>query len=596
MRFTTRPEIVGSFGVVASTHWIGSTVGFGILEKGGNAFDAAAASAFVLQVVEPHLNGPAGEFPAIFRTSGSERVQVLCAQGAAPKKATIAHYKEEGLNIIPGSGPLATVIPGAFDGWMLLLRDYGIMSLHDILEPAIFYAENGHPLLPGAAKIISDLSHFFKSEWPSSANTWLQQGRAPTAGSIFCNPTLANTWRRVLEEVRGIRDRVQQMEVARRIWSQGFIGEEIDSFVKKTCVMDSSGERHAGILTCDDLISWSAHYEKPRVIEYNGWNVAKSDVWGQGPVLLQALSILKGIDFRNSGLCSADFIHLVIEALKLAFADREAYYGDPNFSQLPLNELFSDAHGAKRFALIEPSASQNQRPSNLPGWEKLAEGAIKRARSIRSPKHTGNSGEPTMYHLTEKRGDTVHIDVIDRWGNMISVTPSGGWLQSNPIIPNLGFALNSRAQMFWLEEGLPQSLRPGSRPRTTLSPSLAWTENGDALVFGTPGGDQQDQWQLIFLLRYLNGVDNLQEVIDMPLFHSMHFNSSFYPRNAQPGHVMLEPNIPREIIDILSGKGHEVETSSAWAIGRLTAARRSANGILRGGATPRLMQAYVVGR
>jgi gamma-glutamyltranspeptidase/glutathione hydrolase len=204
--------------------------------------------------------------------------------------------------------------------------------------------------------------------------------------------------------------------------------------------------------------------------------------------------------------------------------------------------------------------------------------------------------EPTMSHLTEKRGDTVHIDVIDRDGNMVSVTPSGGWLQSSPIIPGLGFCLNSRAQMFWLKPGLPTSLAPGKRPRTTLTPSIALYDGKPMLAFGTPGGDQQDQWQLAFFLRYVHFGFNLQEAIDLPLFHTAHFPGSFYPRTRQPGNVMIESNIGNEVLDALKARGHDITVAEPWTVGRLTAARRDADGLLRAAATPRLMQAYAIGR
>ena len=201
-----------------------------------------------------------------------------------------------------------------------------------------------------------------------------------------------------------------------------------------------------------------------------------------------------------------------------------------------------------------------------------------------------------MAHLTEKRGDTVHIDVVDQWGNAVSATPSGGWLKSNPVIPELGVPLNTRAQMFWLDEGLPTSLAPGRRPRTTLSPSMARGPDGPRVAFGTPGGDQQDQWQLTFLLRLIHHGMNLQEAIDGPLFHTQHLQASFYPRATKPGHLMAEPHFPAATLDALRARGHKLEVSEPWAIGRLTAASRSPDGILKGAATPRLMQAYAIGR
>ena len=596
MKFTTRPEISGTFGMVSSTHWIASSVGFGVLEKGGNAFDAAVAMGFTLQIVEPHLNGPAGEFPAIFYSAGSEKTQVLCAQGTAPAAASISHYKSEGLTIVPGSGLLATVIPGAFDGWMTMLRDHGTLKLREVSEPAIHYARYGHPLLPRVSDTIAGLSEFFKSEWPTSAEIWMPSGSIPKGGNLFKNETLSNTYARILSEAETAFDRVEQIEIARKTWSEGFVSEHIDEFVRETEVMDSSGYRHRGVLTGADMNGWEATYEQPLTYDYHDWTMEKTGPWGQGPVMLQCLSLLKNVDLKSLDPNGSEFIHLVIEAMKLSFADRETYYGDPNFVNVPISKLLSDEYSSGRTDLLSQDASLEQRPTHIEGYENLVVKMIERASLHSNTSGSPDAGEPTMAHLSEKRGDTVHIDTIDRWGNMVSVTPSGGWLQSSPIIPKLGFALNSRAQMFWLDEGLNQSLVPGSRPRTTLSPSLARHKNGCSMVFGTPGGDQQDQWQLIMFLRHVHHELNLQEAIDAPLFHTQHMNSSFFPRTAFKGEMMAEKSFGEKTLKELRERGHKVNEAEEWTVGRLTAASRSADGLLKAAATPRLMQAYAVGR
>lgn len=407
---------------------------------------------------------------------------------------------------------------------------------------------------------------------------------------------LARTWRRLLSEVEHIQDREDQIEAARKCWSDGFFSQEIDRFIQKAEVRDASGLVNRGVLSGEDMQGWQASYEVPVVGEYSGWSVAKTGPWGQGPVLLQTLSLLQGFELGRLDLCGTEFVHTVCEAMKLAYADREAYYGDPDYCDVPLGLLLSDKHAANRISLIGERAPLEQRPSILPGYEHLSDGVIERALGLVGKDVSEDAGEPTMAHLSEKRGDTVHLDVIDRWGNVISVTPSGGWLQSNPVIPELGFALNSRAQMFWLDEGLNQSLTPGARPRTTLSPSLAWDNKDATMAFGTPGGDQQDQWQLILFLRHVHGVGNLQACMDMPLFHSQYFNSSFYPRTAHPGGLMIEPNIGEQTIKELRKRGHIVDVAGPWTIGRLTAAKRYGDGTIKAAATPRLMQAYAVGR
>ncbi|EJC68566.1 gamma-glutamyltransferase [Rhizobium leguminosarum bv. viciae WSM1455] len=591
--FTTRPEILGTFGVVTSTHWIASAVGMSILEKGGNAFDAAVATGFVLQIVEPHLCGPGGDMPAVIYSKRKDKVEVICAQGPAPAGATIEHYTAEGLSLIPGDGLLATVIPGSFDGWMLMLRDYGSMSVRDVLEPAIYYAEHGHPMLPRVSATIKGLAAFFEKEWPTSYETWLPGGSAPEAHANFRNPVLAETWKRVIAEAEVKSGREAQVEAARDAFYRGFVAEKIDDYLKTAEVLDASGNRHKGVLTANDMANWSATIEEPLTYDYHGWTIAKIGPWGQGPVFLQTLSILKGFDLAAMNSAGADFVHTVVEAMKLAFADREVYYGDPDFSEVPIAHLLSETYAAERRKLIGADASFDLRPGIVPGFEAQHDLTMK---MLGADSKTGAVYEPTMAHLSEKRGDTVHIDVIDRDGNMVSVTPSGGWLQSSPTVPGLGFCLNSRAQMFWLKPGLPTSLAPGKRPRTTLTPSLGLYEGRPALAFGTPGGDQQEQWQLSFFLRYIHHKLNLQAAIDQPLFHTSHFPGSFYPRTREPGSLMAEANFGPDVLDALRRKGHKLTVADPWTIGRLTAARRDADGLLRAAATPRLMQAYAIGR
>ena len=604
--FTTRPEIQGTFGVVATTHWIASSVGMAMLERGGNAFDACVAAGFVLQIVEPHLCGPGGDMPAVFHSTRTGRTEVLCAQGPAPAGATIARYKAAGLDQIPGSGLLATVIPGAFDGWMLLLKEHGTLSLRDVLEPAIHYAASGHPMLPRVSDTIAGLADFFRAEWPTSFSTWLPNGAAPSPRALFRNPALAETYSRILSEAEsGGGGRERQIEAARRSFYDGFVAEAIDRYVATTAVADASGARYRGVLTGQDLSSWRASFDAPATLDYHGYTVCKTGFWGSGPVMLQSLALLEGLDVGGLDPVGPEFIHAVVESMKLAFADREVFYGDPLFAAVPTETLLSKAYAAERRALISDRASHELRPGSLPGFEGQTDATFAALARLGGHRRGVGEGEPTFagaapprreMERVEKRGDTVHIDAIDRWGNMISATPSGGWLQSSPVVPGLGFALNSRAQMFWLEEGLPTSLAPGKRPRTTLSPSLALKDGKPYMVFGTPGGDQQDQWQLPTFLRHVHHGMNLQEAIDLPLFHTSHFNSSFYPRDAHPGTIVVEESVGEACLAALERKGHIVQRAPAWSNGRLTAAAKGDDGVLRAAATPRLMQAYAVGR
>lgn len=596
MQFTTRPELAGTFGMATSTHWLASACGMRLLEKGGTAFDAAAGMSFVLNVVEPHLCGPLGEVPAIFQPADHDQPIVLCGQGVAPAGATIDHYRREGLDVIPGSGLLATVNPGAFDAWMMLLHDYGRLTLREVMEPAIYYARHGHPMLQLAANKIASMADFFQAEWPSSAAVWLPGGQAPKAGDLFCNTELADFWDRLLTEAESVSSREAQLSRARQVFSQGFVAEAIDQFLDSACVTDATGQKRKGVLNGQDMADWTAQYETPLSVTHNGWTAFKCGPWTQGPAFLQALRMLEDDDLSAIDPNGAEFVHRVTEAIKLSFADRDAYFGDPNFTNVPLDVLLDKDYAKARRALIGASASHAHNPGFVDGHEDARQAYLQAVDNSADAGAGAGAGEPTMAHLTEKRGDTVHLDVVDRWGNMISATASGGWLQSNPVVPGLGVPLNSRAQMFWLDPNSNSALQPGKRPRTTLTPGFAHGPDGTRLAFGTPGGDQQDQWQLAFFLRHAHHGMNLQQAIDAPLFMTLHPQSSFYPRISLPGHLMVEPALGTDAIEELRAKGHDLHVAPEWTIGRLTAASRNRAGILKAAATPRLMQAYAAGR
>ncbi|MFJ5530442.1 gamma-glutamyltransferase family protein [Streptomyces sp. NPDC093261] len=606
--FTTRPTLQGTFGMVSSTHWLASQSAMAVLEDGGTAFDAAVAGAFVLHVVEPHLNGPAGEVPILLAPAGGE-VRVLCGQGVAPAAATIAHYRALGLPLVPGTGPLAAAVPGAFDAWMLLLRDHGTKSLADVLAYAIGYAEHGHAPVERVGETVESVRELFRNEWTSSAEVYLPGGRAPRPGALLRNPALAATWKRLLAEVSGAGDRVAQIEAAREVWRSGFIAEALVRQALRP-TMDVTGERHTGTLTADDLAAWSATYEAPATYDWNGWTVCKAGPWSQGPAFLQQLALLPPEPPRYG---SAEYVHLLIEGCKLAMADREAWYGDA--AEVPLDELLSDAYNAGRRALIGQKASYELRPgapagrvprlsryarvvADEPGFDPTGVGEPTVAKRPTSPV----PGEPDVSADGATGGDTCHLDVVDRWGNMVAATPSGGWLQSNPVVPELGFPLGTRLQMTWLDEGLPNSLTPGRRPRTTLTPSIALRDGVPVLAFGTPGGDQQDQWQLHFFLAAalrppVRGGLDLQGAIDAPNWHNDSFPGSFYPRGMRPGSVTVESRMDPAVVEELRLRGHDVTVGDAWSEGRLCAvARDPGTGVLSAAANPRGMQGYAVGR
>ncbi|MGY4645195.1 gamma-glutamyltransferase family protein [Cellulomonas sp. URHB0016] len=613
--FTTRPELVGTFGMVASTHWLASAVGMRVLEAGGNAFDAAVATGFTLSVVEPHLNGPGGDVPILGYRASDGHTFVVCGQGPAPAAATTAAFEDLGLDLVPGTGHLAAVVPGAFGAWLDLLARYGTLPLEDVLGPAIGYARDGFPLVRAAAATIATVADMMAEHWPTSAAVYLP---VPQAGARFRNPALAATFERLVLESRAAGGgaggtsgagrgrtggREAGIEAARRAFYTGFVAEAVDAFQSGTAVMDSSGRAHTGFLRGSDLARWHATEEPTTSVRFAGRTVHKTGPWGQGPVLLQQLTMLDALDVgtlvRDAGTDDGlvELVHTVVEVAKLAFADREAWYGD--VPDVPVAALLSPAYAAARATLVGSTAVAELRPGAPEGRapslpSALAAGADRSRPG--APAGAAGVGEPTVSPLGLSPGDTCHVDVVDRWGNRVSATPSGGWLQSSPVVPGLGFPLPTRAQMFWLQPGLPNSLAPGRRPRTTLSPAMLLDDDGHGFAFGTPGGDQQDQWTVPFLLRHLLAGDDLQAAIDAPSWHSSGVPSSFYPRTSTPNGLVAESRLGPAVLAGLAARGHVVEDVGPWQLGRLSAAGVRADGMRVAAANPRGMQGYAVGR
>jgi gamma-glutamyltranspeptidase/glutathione hydrolase len=594
--FTTRPQLAGTYGMVASTHWLASAAGMAVLEQGGNAFDAAVAAGLVLQVVEPHLNGPAGEVPVIGFDASSGQPFVLDGQGPAPGDATLAAFAALGLDLVPGTGLLAACVPAAFGTWMLLLERYGTMPLRVVMKYAIRYADHGYPMLPTASAAIGAVAGTFRDHWPGSAEIYLAGG-VPAPGSRFTNRPLAAVYRRILAEAEQAGPgRERQIEAARHAFYEGFVAEAIAAYTASAEVMDVTGRRHRSLLTADDLAAWRASSEAPVTAEFRGLTVCKTGPWGQGPVFLQQLLLLDGLGIDAAEPGSAALIHTVTEAAKLAFADREAWYGDPRQSEVPLAALLSADYAAERRLLVGETASAELRPGAPDG---LAPRLPDFAQAAFAPGRAGQPGlgEPAAGSSAPELGpgDTCHLDVADRFGNLVAATPSGGWLQSSPVIPGLGFCLGTRAQMFTLTPGLASTLAPGRRPRTTLSPGLALRGGEPYLAFGTPGGDQQDQWSLAFFLNHVVYGMNLQEAIDAPAFHTDHFPSSFYPRQSVPRSLAIESRAGTEVVAALRARGHDVSVRPPWSLGRMSAVA-SSGGFLYAAANPRGMQGYAVGR
>ncbi|MEU6095021.1 gamma-glutamyltransferase [Streptomyces sp. NPDC047079] len=600
---TTRPELRGTFGAVSTTHWLASAAGMATLEAGGNAFDAAAAAGFVLQVVEPHLNGPGGDVPILVFDATHGRARVICGQGPMPRAATPAAFQALGLSRVPGSGLLPATVPGAFGAWLRLLEEYGTLRLGQVLGHAIGYAADGYPLLPRAAQAIEVLAPLFREEWAESGRTYLVGGAPPGPWSRMRNPALAETYRRILKEAEAAGSRrEQQIRAAHRAFYGGFVAEAIDAHMRNTDVLDATGRRHRGLLTGDDMARWEPRTEATVSRRYRGLEVHKPGPWSQGPVFLQQLALLEGFDLAAMGLDSADYLHTITECAKLAYADREAWYGDPDFADVPLTALLDGDYAEGRRRLVGEHAADILRPGSPDGRTPWIP-PLDRTEPPNDPSWLGQlyDGLPTValpvVAATEARGDTCCLTVTDRQGNMVAATPSGGWLKSSPVIPGLGFPLGTRGQMAWLAEGHPNSLAPGKRPRTTLSPTLVLEEGRARLAFGTPGGDQQDQWTLGFFLAHADFGLDLQHAVETLAFHSEHVPSSFTPRTHRPLTVKIESRCPHEVTSDLTRRGHEIESVPDWSLGKVCAVgAEPGDGMVRAAASPRGEQAYAVAR
>jgi gamma-glutamyltranspeptidase / glutathione hydrolase len=444
--FTTRPTLAGTFGAVGSTHWIASAVAMKLLEAGGNAFDASVAAGFALQIVEPHLNGPAGDAPILLSRHDDPEPTVICGQGGAPAAATLQHFRALDLELIPGTGLLAACIPGAFGAWLTMLRDWGTVSLRTALQPAIDYAVGGHPILSNTVATIQSVQKLFLEEWTTSAAVFLPDGAVPVAGSLFSNSVLGALYEKIVahsEAAGGSREK--RIDAALEYWYEGPVAAEVDRFIRTSEVLDISGRRHRGLLTAQDMQGWRPAIERAVSVDYRDYKVFKCGPWSQGPTLLQALRLLEGYDIGSLNDEGPEFVHIVTETLKLAMADRDAWYGDD--PAVPIDALLSRQYAAERRTLIDAKASLELRPGMPAGRAPVMPHVV--------PVHeskvgmTAGGGEPTFARETQPVGagaapaegvigDTCHLDVIDRWGNMVSATPSGGWLQSSPVIPAAG--------------------------------------------------------------------------------------------------------------------------------------------------------------
>jgi gamma-glutamyltranspeptidase/glutathione hydrolase len=579
--FATRPVLQGTLGMVAAGHYLAAAIGLSILEKGGNAVDAGVAAGFAVALLKPQSVGIGGEVPILIHLADQRRSVAINGQGWAPRAATIDWFRRHAIRLIPSDGFLPATVPAQFASWCTALQRFGTCSLADVLGPVVDLAQGGFPVYTALRNAIAKVRDRYAEEWPTSAAIYLTEGQPPVEGELLRNPDWARTMKGAVDASlrAGASAREAGIDAALEYFYSGPVAEAAVRFSANNAFVDDSGSAHAGLFTVEDFADFGARgtsVEEPVRVAYRGVEVLKCGPWSQGPVFLQQLRLLEGFDLRKLGHNSADYLHVYLEAAKLAFADRERYYGDPEFVGVPLGLLLSEDYAAERRERIDPRhASLELRPGSF------AVASANSAASRRWPVVTG---------------DTTHVDAVDRWGNLFSATPSGGWIGSSPVVEGLGFPLGTRGQMFYLDERHANALVPRKRPRTTLTPSLALRNGEPWLAFGTPGGDQQDQWSLQFFLNVVDFDMELQEALDAPTVQSTHFPGSFYPHAAQPGGVRIESRIDASVRDDLAARGHVVGVDGPWSHGQVTAVARERNGVLSGAASPRGRVAYVMGR
>lgn len=580
--FTTRPVIMGTHGVAAAGHYLAAQAGLRMLLQGGTAVDAGVAMGFALAVLKPHANGIAGEAPIVLYSADSGRAFAVNGHGVAPEQATIERFRGMGIELIPGDGFLPAVVPATVDSYITALAVFGTLPLEAAIAPALELARDGFPMYESLRGAIDANLPRWKEQYPTTVEVFAPGGAPPAVGDIFRQPDWAATFSTLVDAERKAArgGRLAALRAARDVFYRGEIAREIVRFARNTELLDASGEAHSPLLTEDDFARYSGRVEDPICADYRGLTVHKCSTWCQGAVLLQQLKLLEGFDLAAMGHNSADYIHTVIECAKLSFADRNAYYGDPDFVEVPLARLLSSAYADERRKLVDAArASLEDRPG----------GDVTVARREPTP------ADRDPHWPTTHGGDTTQCEAIDRWGNMISITPSGGWFMSSPVIPGLGFPLGTRGQMFELDPEHPNCLEPGKRPRSTLTPSLVTTDGRPWMTFGTPGGDCQDQWTLDAFLAHVDFGMDLQAAVDAPNFHSSHFRNSFYPRDAKPGHMVAEGRIPESVRKELEKRGHTVEVVGDWQNGSVLAIRFDADtGLISGAASPRGMS-YAMG-
>ena len=567
-RATTRPVVSGSQGVISSGHPLVSMAGMRMLLSGGNAFDAVAAAGFAAAVVEPTASYTLmGECVALIHDARRGETRALNAQGSAAALSTIAFFRGRGLDRIPtGPGkdaPLSFTVPGAVDGFLTLLETYGTKTVAEVLAPAVHYAERGFPMYEYMYRMLSipESRSQFDLFPPGGTDVFYPSGRTPRVGELLVQPALAGTLRRLVEADATARGhRAAGIAAARARFYGGDVAAMIGAF----------SERTGGLLRASDLAGYRARLEAPLSTTFAGREILGQGAWTQGPVLMQALGMLANFDLRAMGHNSTRYIHVVAEALKLAFADRERHYGDS--ASVPIAELLSPAYLRERAALIRMDRAA---PAAPPPGDPLGQGMV------------ASSVSPRAAETASAIDGTTHIAAIDREGNMICLTPSGGVFRKSAFAPELGCTLSTRSEMFVLEDGHPNALAPGKRPRTTLVSYMICEDGVPTMTVGCPGGDDQSQADLQLILNVLLFGMNPQQAVEAPRFATQTLINSFYPRAYLPGQLKVEAGIPASTRAELAALGHKVSEIGACGIGAVVTRRDPSTGVLSAGADPR---------
>jgi gamma-glutamyltranspeptidase / glutathione hydrolase len=563
---TTHPRVFGHRGAVAAEHYLASMAGIDILKQGGTAIDAAIAATLVEGVVNAHMHTIGGELPAL--VCSPDRPEVVCINGnmVAPEAATPQAFLERGLEKIPPSGILAAGVPGAMGALLEASRRYGKLRFADVCAPALDLARNGFAAHAGLLRQhgygLTDLRQSFLKEWHGSAALYLlADGSLPEEGSTIRNPAIASMFEYLSsEEAKSKTSREDGIQAAFDAFYKGDVAREIVLF----------SEKHGGLLKRSDFDRFKVRIEQPLSINFEGAEIYKCGPWNQGPAMLQTLSILKNFPLRHLGHNTAHYVHVVVEAMKLAYADREQFYGDPQFVEVPMNVLLSDGYGKLRSALISDRADLEVRPGDPKGVKALLPSVERIGGSLWGP-------------------GTVHVDAMDHDGHTAAFTPSGAYLKCGEVVPALGFPLGARLSNCRLTPAHhPNVVAPFKQPRTTISPSMATKDGKPWLAFGSMGGDQQDQWQIQFILNRVIFAMPLQQAIEAPKFSSDHFPALFHPHNFYLNRLRIEEGVGRPTLTGLQDRGHDLDVAPPWTEGFLCATERNLRtGVMEAGSDPR---------